>query len=161
FSAFHKVLADLLDPVVTMVADPLLALVLNDAVVAKLQLASSDVRADSAFLDNIVAATDVGTALARALDLLNKRWAPPSPPAAVRALTALADLMAPFLQGNLTSLIDHTALRQLLDDAQARLKDLVTALVPTRADISYDWQTGLDDFPAGDAAIFKMTAGRS
>lgn len=159
FATLHEDGSRYLKVLLGTLNDPVVLLVVNPKVVALFAAAKDEVDTDLRYLRVIEAAqNDVSATLDAALKLLNERWRvqPQSSPALVQALTALANLVETFLRGDLASLINLPDVPQLLATLKDQLTSLVTQLLPTRADLTYSWSTGLNEMLG-----FSMTDGWS
>lgn len=81
-------------------------------------------------------------------DELRKRWGSQEP-ALVRSVREIARVLESLAHGQLSGIIDLARVRELLE---AELKKALLAFVPTRFEVSYDWQTDVQEVPP----VFKM-----
>jgi len=162
FADLHQICSTLLQGVLSLFQDPVVSLILNPEVVSRFTASKNDVDSDLADLITLSKAGNDISLAAPAAQTLNKKWAVPDgrPPALVRAVNLIADVVDNFLRGNVASLINLPDFRKVLESVREKLIQLAAQLLPTRADLSYAWKTGLGNAPA-DKPVFQLRDGQS
>lgn len=123
---------------------------------AALEQARAVIEVDAKLLGTVqttLAAGDAPGAL-EAIRALQDSWANPEiGPGLARAAELLARVLQSLMRGQLASLFDFNAVRE---EIERRLLDLL----PTRIHQTYDFDTRLEDYPAGDP-VFQINRGAS
>lgn len=154
--AFHDAAGNLLDALNTVLAtNPIVELLLNPDVVARLRNGAQEIRKDQQALKDIADSTTPAGCVSGVRTLLRDRWH--STPALVRVVASLGDLMESVLHGQVGELIDLEGLRTKMGEIEARIRQTVADLVPTKVQLAYDWRTKLGPFPS-DGSVFRMLA---
>src|SRR5262249_40128762 len=84
---------------------------------------------------------------------LRERWSTQDP-AVVRSVKEIGRIIESLAHGNLSAIINLDQVRGILEE---RLKNALLDFLPTKVDLSYDWQTDIQPF----ADIFEMSDGSS
>jgi hypothetical protein len=131
-----------------------LTIILSEEVVDALTN-KTEINKELASLNDIKnkASTSPQSAAFPAAFALRDRWSTQDP-AVVRSIKEIARIVESVAHGDLSAIINLDQVRALLEE---RLKNALLDFLPTRVDLSYDWETDIQQF----ADIFKMSDGSS
>lgn len=130
-------------------ADPIVMAVLQGS---SIDIAAAVVAFNSDYDDlKAITSTTSDQASRQAAQRIAARWVHPTDMGVWKLISCVTQLVESVLRGNFGNLIN---LKALFDNISPIVDSLLTALLPTRVDLSYDWTTQISPL----AGIFQMVS---